>query len=155
MQSQVKKPYKRKSFSPWETYSATIQIHYSVLCVEKMGGFSPLFVLAVVLIGIPFGINGAKLAYDYYKYSCPNLETIVKREMPSIFLTDATAPAAFLRLMFHDCQVQVRLHLHLLFLFFLLSLGFFFFFKAFQIIQIMSLNLLIFVLSMIKVNYKK
>ncbi|KAK4588431.1 hypothetical protein RGQ29_019432 [Quercus rubra] len=71
-----------------------------------MGSCSPLFVLAVVLIGIPFGINEAKLAYDYYKYSCPNLETIVKREMLSIFLTDATAPAAFLRLMFHDCQVQ-------------------------------------------------
>ncbi|KAL0012291.1 hypothetical protein SO802_007399 [Lithocarpus litseifolius] len=73
-----------------------------------MGSCSPLFVLAVVLIGIPFGINEAKLAYDYYKYSCPNLETIVRREMLSIFLTDATAPAAFLQLMFHDCLVQVR-----------------------------------------------
>ncbi|KAK9267402.1 hypothetical protein L1049_009827 [Liquidambar formosana] len=40
------------------------------------------------------------------KSSCPKVETLVKMVMLSIFLADATAPAAFLRLMFHDCQVQ-------------------------------------------------
>ena len=70
---------------------------------------SSVLTLAVVVIGVSFGLNEAKLAYDYYKFSCPNVETIVKREMMSVLLTDATAPAAFLRLMFHDCQVQVTL----------------------------------------------
>ncbi|RDY14569.1 Peroxidase 29, partial [Mucuna pruriens] len=33
-------------------------------------------------------------------------KSVIKSELLSLFLTDATAPAAFLRLMFHDCQVQ-------------------------------------------------
>ena len=57
---------------------------------------------------LSFRIKANQLSYDYYKFSCPNLESIVKSELLSLFLTDATAPAAFLRLMFHDCQVQVN-----------------------------------------------
>ncbi|TKY53986.1 Peroxidase 29 [Spatholobus suberectus] len=68
----------------------------------------PWILLATVVMAMPlsFRIKANQLSYDYYKFSCPNLESIIKSELLSLFLTDATAPAAFLRLMFHDCQVQ-------------------------------------------------
>ncbi|XVE87744.1 hypothetical protein DITRI_Ditri19aG0012400 [Diplodiscus trichospermus] len=58
--------------------------------------------MGIILVGV----CEAQLAYDYYKFSCPNLENIVRKVMVGVILTDATAPAAFLRLLFHDCQVQ-------------------------------------------------
>ncbi|KAJ1405560.1 Secretory peroxidase [Sesbania bispinosa] len=64
-----------------------------------------LFLLAMSM-PLSFGIKQNQLHYNYYKFSCPNLESVIKSELLSLFLRDATAPAAFLRLMFHDCQVQ-------------------------------------------------
>ncbi|KAL3505622.1 hypothetical protein ACH5RR_031004 [Cinchona calisaya] len=46
------------------------------------------------------------LSFDFYHQSCPQVEDIVRRGLQSICLADPTAPAAVLRLMFHDCQVQ-------------------------------------------------
>ncbi|KAF3451754.1 hypothetical protein FNV43_RR07850 [Rhamnella rubrinervis] len=63
-------------------------------------------VAVLLVLGNTLGAHGTQLAYDYYKLSCPFVETIVKEEMLSIFLTDVSAPSAFLRLFFHDCQVQ-------------------------------------------------
>ncbi|KAI4295950.1 hypothetical protein L6164_035943 [Bauhinia variegata] len=73
--------------------------------------FSLILIIVIVAISVSLscGLKENQLSYDYYKSSCPNIEMVVKTEMLSIFLTDATAPAAFLRLMFHDCQVQVIL----------------------------------------------
>lgn len=71
-----------------------------------------VMVFAIVTVAVSFGWIQNELSYKYYNSSCPNLEAIVKREMLRIFLMDATAPAAFLRLMFHDCQVQVRIHIY-------------------------------------------
>ncbi|KAK6917773.1 hem peroxidase [Dillenia turbinata] len=51
-------------------------------------------------------VSEENLAYDYYKRTCPNLEAIVKKEIIDFSLTDPTSAAAFLRLFFHDCQVQ-------------------------------------------------
>ncbi|KAI4298731.1 hypothetical protein L6164_032254 [Bauhinia variegata] len=72
--------------------------------------FSLILILIIAIVAmsiyLSFGIQENQLSYDYYKSSCPNLEMVVKTEMLSLFMTDATAPAAFLRLMFHDCQVQ-------------------------------------------------
>ncbi|KAK3432110.1 hypothetical protein EUGRSUZ_E03999, partial [Eucalyptus grandis] len=62
--------------------------------------------MAALLMAVWIGVSDGQLAYDYYKTTCPNAEDIVRREMLSFAFLDATAPAAFLRLMFHDCQVQ-------------------------------------------------
>ncbi|KAF4372582.1 hypothetical protein F8388_027255 [Cannabis sativa] len=65
------------------------------------------FVLLVVTImGIFIRTHEAQLAYDYYKFSCPFVESTVRTEMLKIFLSDISSPAAFVRLLFHDCQVQ-------------------------------------------------
>ncbi|XP_027330401.1 peroxidase 29 [Abrus precatorius] len=68
----------------------------------------PWILLATVVMAMPlsFGTKANQLSYNYYKFSCPNLESVIKNELLKLFMTDATAPAAFLRLLFHDCQVQ-------------------------------------------------
>ncbi|KAL9258479.1 Peroxidase 29-like protein [Drosera capensis] len=48
----------------------------------------------------------AQLAYNFYDDSCPNVESIVRTQMLPMLATDPTASAAFLRMLFHDCQVQ-------------------------------------------------
>ncbi|XP_024023203.1 peroxidase 29 [Morus notabilis] len=57
-------------------------------------------------MGISVRIHKAQLAYDYYKFSCPLAESIVKTEILKTYLTDVSAAPAFVRLLFHDCQVQ-------------------------------------------------
>ncbi|XP_021293835.1 peroxidase 29-like [Herrania umbratica] len=74
---------------------------------ERMRNTCFMFLLGTALgVGILVGVCKAQLAYDYYKYSCPNVENAVRKVMLGVVLTDPTAPAAFLRLLFHDCQVQ-------------------------------------------------
>ncbi|XP_022849339.1 peroxidase 29 [Olea europaea var. sylvestris] len=46
------------------------------------------------------------LSLNFYEQSCPQVEYIVRTSLRSISLTDPTTPAAILRLLFHDCQVQ-------------------------------------------------
>ncbi|XP_039052782.1 peroxidase 29-like [Hibiscus syriacus] len=65
-----------------------------------------LILRATLGMGILVGACEAQLAYDYYKFSCPNVESTVRNAVLGVVLTDPTAPAAFLRLLFHDCQVQ-------------------------------------------------
>lgn len=71
-----------------------------------MGGCSLLFLLVAVMMVFSVGGNEAQLQFNYYESTCPPLEAIVKKELLSFFLSDPTSPSAFLRLMFHDCQVQ-------------------------------------------------
>lgn len=69
--------------------------------------FVLLLQLLIPLLGVCAAASEAhQLIYNYYESTCPYLEDIVRKEMLSIFAADSTAPAAFLRLLFHDCQVQ-------------------------------------------------
>ncbi|KAL2931273.1 Peroxidase 29 [Bienertia sinuspersici] len=67
-----------------------------------------LITTIVMILGLCAEFSGGsnELAYHYYDSSCPFVEDIVRKEMISIFEADPSAPAAFLRLLFHDCQVQ-------------------------------------------------
>ncbi|KAI3991920.1 hypothetical protein MKX01_012865 [Papaver californicum] len=65
-----------------------------------------LMVMILVKPGFLVSVSVAHLSYGHYQTSCPNVEALVKDTLVPIFLTDATAPASFLRLLFHDCQVQ-------------------------------------------------
>jgi hypothetical protein len=48
------------------------------------------------------------LSVGFYNSTCPGAEEIVQRSVRSAALLDPSAPAALLRLAFHDCQVQVQ-----------------------------------------------
>ncbi|KAI5083416.1 hypothetical protein GOP47_0003159 [Adiantum capillus-veneris] len=43
---------------------------------------------------------------DYYANSCPNAESVVRNTLRGSFIRDNTSPAALIRLLFHDCQVN-------------------------------------------------
>ncbi|XP_034686353.1 peroxidase 29 [Vitis riparia] len=55
---------------------------------------------------VQFGVEGRGLSYSFYQKSCPQVEDIVRAALGPIFLSDPSSPPAFLRLLFHDCQVQ-------------------------------------------------
>ncbi|KAJ0976873.1 hypothetical protein J5N97_012347 [Dioscorea zingiberensis] len=52
----------------------------------------------------PTPVSG--LSYDFYKRSCPKLETIIRDQLKKDFNSDIGLAAALLRLHFHDCFVQ-------------------------------------------------
>ncbi|PSR85077.1 Peroxidase [Actinidia chinensis var. chinensis] len=59
-----------------------------------------------VIFVVSFWSESHELSYDFYERTCPQVEDIVRAGVESISLTDPSTPAALLRLMFHDCQVQ-------------------------------------------------
>ena len=64
-----------------------------------------LFLLPFVLTTVT--AQSTKLRTDFYKNTCPNVESIVKSAVANKFgQTFVTAPAT-LRLFFHDCFVRV------------------------------------------------
>ncbi|CAM8979054.1 unnamed protein product [Rhodiola kirilowii] len=52
----------------------------------------------------PSLVNG--LSWTFYKSSCPNLESLVRKELKKVFKNDVGQAAGILRLHFHDCFVQ-------------------------------------------------
>lgn len=50
--------------------------------------------------------TGQFLSNNFYANSCPNVAGIVRGVLSANLPQDPTAPAALLRLLFHDCQVQ-------------------------------------------------
>ncbi|KAJ7517990.1 hypothetical protein O6H91_21G049100 [Diphasiastrum complanatum] len=61
------------------------------------------FVLLLVMVSAESGTG--QLSVDYYKASCPNLETIVQQTMVQKFNATPVVAGGMLRLVFHDCMV--------------------------------------------------
>ncbi|CAI9118888.1 OLC1v1020515C1 [Oldenlandia corymbosa var. corymbosa] len=75
---------------------------------KKMGNniAEIVFLLFLVMMMSSRVVGSEGISFDYYKESCPGVENIVREKLQSVSLLDPTTPAAMLRLMFHDCQVQ-------------------------------------------------
>lgn len=67
---------------------------------------SHVFLLALSFAAIIVQLSHAQLSDDFYASSCPNVANIIRGVLTGDLVRDPTAPAAFLRLLFHDCQVQ-------------------------------------------------
>lgn len=63
-------------------------------------------VLALFVSQAPTSVD-AQLDQNYYVGSCPNVENLVNQWLVANVFTDPTGPAALVRLVFHDCQVNV------------------------------------------------
>eukprot|EP00250_Pteridium_aquilinum_P009875 c18995_g1_i1 orf=480-1484(-) len=65
-------------------------------------------ILGLLVVWMGAGVNtcAGQLSNDFYGASCPNVVSIVRRVIAHNLVRDITAPAALLRLLFHDCQVQ-------------------------------------------------
>jgi len=77
---------------------------------RRRGGVSSLMVLAALLtvaaMPSPPSVEAA-LSPDYYKDSCPDLESIVRYEVTRKKNETVVTIPATLRLVFHDCMVGV------------------------------------------------
>lgn len=47
------------------------------------------------------------LSFDFYSKTCPNLESIVREHLKTVFKQDNGQAPGLLRIFFHDCFVQV------------------------------------------------
>ena len=78
---------------------------------RRRGGVSSLMVLAAALLTVaampPPPRVAAALSPDYYKDSCPDLESIVRYEVTRKKNETVVTIPATLRLAFHDCMVGV------------------------------------------------
>lgn len=63
-----------------------------------------LWVMALI-VSLSLKVD-AQLQVDYYKNSCPNVESIIFQEISMAFNRDNTVAPGILRLIFHDCFVQ-------------------------------------------------
>ncbi|KAJ3686348.1 hypothetical protein LUZ61_015512 [Rhynchospora tenuis] len=59
-----------------------------------------------LLLSLLFSCVHGQMNQNYYKKSCPNLETIVRSVVSQALATEARMGASLLRLFFHDCFVQ-------------------------------------------------
>lgn len=62
--------------------------------------------VAMVALVVAAGMAEGQLQVGYYDHvGCTGVEQQVRSSLRMFFATDATAPAAMLRVAFHDCQV--------------------------------------------------
>lgn len=66
-------------------------------------------VVVVLFLMIESSSSGThdELRMGFYAQSCPKAELIARNSLRRALFTDPTAPAALLRVVFHDCQVEV------------------------------------------------
>ncbi|KAJ7519603.1 hypothetical protein O6H91_20G045700 [Diphasiastrum complanatum] len=81
------------------------------LYTQKLNMGCPAISMSVVLIWLfvtaRVGICvSARLMFGFYDNDCPRAESLVRSTLAANVLFDPTAPAAMLRLAFHDCQVK-------------------------------------------------
>ena len=74
-------------------------------------GYSCLFMISFLMVCL--GVESA-LTTDFYKDSCPNLTTIVRKEVKNAIKTETRMAASLIRLHFHDCFVNVSTNLAVL-----------------------------------------
>ncbi|KAM6592518.1 hypothetical protein CsatA_000221 [Cannabis sativa] len=65
-----------------------------------------LILVFVVLIGLLGASKGSKLTPNFYKHSCEEAETIVKKATEKHVASNPAVPARLLRMHFHDCFVR-------------------------------------------------
>lgn len=95
----------------------TLELHHIV----KMSSLSLIFHVNLLLLLLVAGCN-PQLRVDYYRNTCPNVESIVRSAVEKkLQQTFVTAPAT-LRLFFHDCFVRVSVLIISIFFFFACTL---------------------------------
>lgn len=143
MQSQVKKPYKRKSFSPWETYSASHNTNplfspvwwengklFSIICVSSSAYRDPIW--------YKWSKTGLWLLQVFMsKLRNHSEEGDANHFLDWCYCTGGLSPP---HVPWLPSPGEVTLTFALPFF---IPFTIFFFFEAFQIIQIMSLKFLI------------
>lgn len=66
--------------------------------------FSVLLLVLAFVLGMA---NGKGLKVGFYKKTCPNVETIVKKTMDNVMAVSPSLGGPLLRMHFHDCFVRV------------------------------------------------
>lgn len=75
-------------------------------CWEVEVEVNMMMVAMVALVVVAAGMAEGQLQVGYYDHvGCTGVEQQVRSSLRMFFATDATAPAAMLRVAFHDCQV--------------------------------------------------
>ncbi|KAM0944371.1 putative peroxidase [Dioscorea sansibarensis] len=77
-----------------------------LLAVLHCVAVAPVLLVSIAVAEIVHAGGNAGLSYDFYQQTCPQVESIMRKTLLPIFMSDPRSPAAFLRLFFHDCLVQ-------------------------------------------------
>jgi hypothetical protein len=79
-----------------------------VLLANAITGYIVLLAAGSSFGGLRVANCQGGLKANFYAQSCPNAEALALQTLQSSLFMDIIAPAALLRLVFHDCQVQVH-----------------------------------------------
>lgn len=88
------------------TPSTTSTFHFLLLMDLNLMKLLLSYFLALLLLSVPCS---SQLSADFYSFSCPNAEPLVRDTVRTASDFDSTIPGKLLRLFFHDCLVQVQL----------------------------------------------